>query len=440
MSKVTTLPKKGFKFRIYPTEEQKQYLTELFGANRFLWNHLLSKTEEAYKEYQAKCEVAPNQKHEYPKTGGYYFVTRIPAIKEEFPWMKGYSSVAYQQTALHLGDAYSRLFNRNLKNAGKPKYKSKYHEQSVTLMKTAFTLKDGVFKVGRKLGAIEVVWSRNLPYYPSSCVISLNRAGQYHVSFTCEYDPDKTSGTEVIGVDLGISDLAVLSTGEKIANPKHYVNSQAKLRRLQQKLSRCKKGSKNRNKAKHKLAKQHLRAANQRKDFLHKLSTDLVNKSQVIGIEKLNVSGMSKMRSLSKHIMDAGWGEFARQLVYKSAESQHCSIVKLDPYFPSSHVCNKTWMKLPRRLKLSERSWDCPHCGETHDRDINAAKVMAKEAFKTLKEKGWPEVEVGGIFIQGKPYTEPPRHMNIQIPAGQSVTACGEFLPPGTGNGIQAPL
>ena len=397
--------KKGYKYRIYPTPEQRQHLLGLFGANRFLWNQLLAETEAGYQQYAAVKAAEPDRDHPRPSTDGYYFSNQIPRLKALHPWMSEYSSVAYQQTALHLGGAYKRFFDRKLTKGGKPRFKSKRDRQSVTLMRTAFTLKDKVLKIGKLQGVLSISWSRDLPSEPSSCTLSMTPSGEFYVSFVCECIPEKTSGTQITGIDFGLKDLLTISTGEKIPNPRHYVRSQKKLKRLQQSHSRKKKGSKNREKARLKLSRLHQHIASQRLDHLHQLSRRLVNESQVIGIETLNIAGMSKNRKLSKHLMTAGWGEFTRQLAYKSAESGHCHLVMIHPYFPSSHLCASTGEHLGRKLELKERSWRCPHCGQEHDRDVNAAQVIAQEAVQQLTSVGWPHRQHDGKVLAGSKYT-----------------------------------
>ena len=396
--------KKGYKYRLYPTAEQRQYLLGLFGANRFLWNHLLAQTEESYQIYAATKAAEPDIDHPRPSTDGYYFCDQIPHLKAQFPWMSDYSSVAYQQTALHLGGAYKRFFERRLTKGGKPRFKSKRSHQSVSLMKNAFTVKDKTLTVGRRLGELSVLWSRDLPSEPSSCTLSMTPSGEFYVSFVCEYTPSKTAGTAITGIDFGLKDLVTLSSGEKVTNPRHYTSAQRKLRRLQQRLARCKKGSHNREKARSLLARHHQHIARQRQDHLHQLSRRLVNESQVIGIETLNIAGMAKNRRLSKHLMGAGWHEFTRQLAYKSAESQHCRLVMIHPYFPSSHLCASTGEHLGRKLALAERSWHCPHCDQMHDRDVNAAQVIAQEAVRQLTTIGWPHRPHDGKVLAGSKY------------------------------------
>ena len=395
--------KKGYKYRLYPTAEQRQFLIETFGANRFLWNHVLDLKQKEYRQYLQDKKDHPDAIHVRPELSGYYLHSLIPAIKDQFDWMRLYSNVAYQQTLTALAEAYSRFFKAPGK-VGHPRFKCKRNHQSVRLTRSGFSLRGGKFIPAKMTEPIEVLWSRDLPSEPSSCTLSMTPSGEFYVSFLCEVTPPKTAGTAITGIDFGLKDLVTLSTGEKVANPRHYTRAQRKLRRLQQQLSRCKKGSKNREKARQHLARHHQHIAYQRQDHLHQLSRRLINENQVVGIETLNIAGMAKNRRLSKHIMSAGWAEFTRQLAYKSAESGHCRLVMVHAYFPSSHLCASTGEHLGRKLGLGERSWHCPHCGETHDRDVNAAQVIAQEAVQQLTSIGWPHRPHDGKVLAGSKY------------------------------------
>ena len=398
--------KKGYKYRLYPTPEQRQFLVETFGANRFLWNHVLDMKQKEYQQYLQDKKDHPDAIHVRPELSGYYLHSLIPGIKEQFEWLRLYSNVTYQQTLTALAEAYSRFFKASGK-VGHPRFKSKRNHQSVRLTRGGFSLRGGKFTSAKMTQPIEVLWSRDLPSEPSSCTLSMTPSGEFYVSFLCEVTPPKTAGTAITGIDFGLKDLVTLSTGEKVTNPRHYTRAQRKLRRLQQRLARCKKGSKNREKAHTILARHHQHIARQRQDHLHQLSRRLVNENQVVGIETLNIAGMAKNRKLSKHLMGAGWGEFTRQLAYKSAESRHCRLVMVHAYFPSSHLCASTGEHLGRKLGLGERSWHCPHCGETHDRDINAAQVIAQEAVQQLTSIGWPHRLHDGKVLAGSKYVPP---------------------------------
>lgn len=378
MSDTTSVSfQKGYKYRFYPNQKQQQYLKEVFGANRFLWNKLLEISKTEYELWKSDPD-----NHQKPNVSGYTLVKRVMEIKQLNSWMNDYPAVCYQQTALRLGQAFSNFF-RNVKTGktpGFPQFKNKYIKQSVGITDQFFRVSEGSFKFPKLNEEIRLRLHRPLPSKPTSCVVSLTSSGEYTVSFVCENSPEKTNGEKIVGLDMGITDLITLSDGVKISNPKHFAKFQKRLRRLQQSFSRKKKGSSNRSKAKRKVALCYRYIANKRSTHLHQLSRKLVNDSQVIGIETLNIKGMVRNGKLAKHITDASWGKLIRQLAYKARDSQHCSIVMMHPYFPSSHLCSATGLHLGRKLELSERKWKCPHCEEEHDRDVNAAQNIAIEA------------------------------------------------------------
>jgi putative transposase len=284
---------------------------------------------------------------------------------------------------LHLGSAFSTFF-KNRK--GYPAFKSKHGKQSFSLMSFNLRFKEKELFIPKSKDPLRVKWSRELPNSPSSATINKTPSGKYFISFVCEYIPVKTNGTGQIGLDLGLKDFLVTSDGTKISNPKYLKNKERHLKRVQQALSRKKKGSKNRAKARIKVALVHEKIVNTRNDFLHKLSTNIINENQVIGVEKLKVSNMIKNHSLAKSISDVAWGRFCQMLNYKALASQNCSIVYMDTWYPSSHLCSVDGYLLEHKLKLSDRLWTCPQCGTVHDRDINAAKNILKVTLATVKE------------------------------------------------------
>lgn len=215
----------------------------------------------------------------------------------------------------------------------------------------------------------------------------------------CKVVPQLTYGQGIIGLDLGVKDYIVTSNGDKISNPKFFSKSQKKLKRLQQSFSRKKKGSNNRNKARIKVARCYEHITNQRNNFLHNLSRKLVNENQVIGLETLMISNMIKNRKLSKVIQDASWSAFIRMLVYKAEESNWCKIGYADRFYPSTHICNETKLKLDHKLKLSERTWDCPYCNKQHDRDINAAMNIRDDILEKMKELKVLNMPIGKLLI-----------------------------------------
>ena len=374
---------KGYKFPIYPNKDQIELLNKTFGCVRYVWNKALGEVKYEHEYYNAHKDLNTITPATPPNVTGYGLVNRLISYKRnpDTQWLNEVSSVALQQTMLHLGSAFSTFFKTR---KGFPKFKKKTNKQSFTLMKNSFRFKGEQLFIAGSKDTLKVVYSRKLPSVPSSAVISKTASGKYYISFVCEYFPTKTKGNGKIGIDLGLKDFIVSSDGIKIPNPKNTKKYAVQLKRRQQSLSRKQKASKNRNKSRIIVAKCHERISNSRNDFHHKLSRRLVNENQVIGLEMLKVSNMVKNRKLSKHISDAGWSSFTTMLNYKSSETQNCSLVYMDNYFPSTNVCNIDGFKLPVKLKLSERSWVCPKCGTHHDRDINAAINIRNEAILTL--------------------------------------------------------
>lgn len=370
---------KGFKFRIYPKPEHVDLLARSFGHSRFVYNQLLGKAISDYEKYK---EDNTSLK---PKLGIYDLSNQLPQLKKEFPWLNEVSSVALQQKAIHLSKAFSSFF-KNLKkgNITFPKFKKKSNRKSFTLMKKAFKIENDHLIIPKSNLPIKINWSRRLPSTPSSCTISQDPDGKYYVSFTCEYDPQLTNGSNQIGIDLGISTFVTLSNGEVTHNPNYLKKSLKRLKKVQQNLCRREKGSKNREKSRIIVAREHKQITNQRNDFLHKLSRKLVNENQVISIESLNVKGMVKNRTLARSISDVSWGRFVELLTYKARESHHCSITMMHPFYPSSKLCSTCGTKY-KELKLHERKWTCKSCNTTHNRDHNASINILQKGLETLK-------------------------------------------------------
>lgn len=392
MSNADTMPpmgaapkvfRKGYKFPFYPTEDQKVLLAKTFGSCRYVYNRALAEAKAEYEQYLILKGTDTIHPVLAPRNTGYDFVNKLPGYKTDpnSSWLSETSNVALQQAMLHLGSSYSDFFK---KRKGYPKFKSKYDKQSFTLMQNSFRFKGTDLYIAKSKEPLMIAYSRSLPNSPSSCTISKSTTGKYYISFMCEYTPDKKTGTGQIGIDLGLKDFLVASDGSRVANPRHLKRYEKLLKRRQQLHSRTKKGSKNREKARVKVALIHERISNCRKDFLHKLSTDLINKNQVIGLELLRVKNMVKNHSLAKSISDASWSEFVRLLRYKAAASGNTTLVFMNQWYPSTHICSNTGMKLEIKLKLSDRQWSCPHCGQTHDRDLNAAINIKQEALAAM--------------------------------------------------------
>lgn len=376
---------KGFKYRIYPTVDQIELFNKTFGCVRYVYNRGLADAKREYEYYLAHKDTNPSNVLVKPILTGYEFCNRLITYKADINslWLNEVNAVSLQQAMFHLGSAFSTFFKSR---KGYPAFKNKTSIQSFTLMTTGFRFKENKLYIAKSKEPLNVKWSRELPSVSSSCVISKTPSGKYYISFTCEYTPVKTSGTGQTGIDLGLKDFLVSSDGIKIPNPKHLKNKEKHLKRVQQALSRKQKGSKNRIKARIKVAIAHEKIANTRNDFLHKLSTNLINENQVIGVEKLKVSNMVKNHKLAKSISDVAWSRFCTMLNYKSLASQNCTLVYMDTWYPSSHLCNIDGYLLEHKLKLSDRQWTCPQCGTLHDRDINAAKNILKVTLATVKE------------------------------------------------------
>lgn len=230
---------------------------------------------------------------------------------------------------------------------------------------------------------LDIRWSRKLPSAPSTVTISKDAAGRYFVSCLCEFEPVSMPVTaKTVGIDVGLKDLFVTDTGFKTGNPRHTAKYAARLTLLQRRLSKKAKGSKNRAKARLKVARLHAKIADCRLDNLHKLSRKLINENQVVCVESLKVKNMIRNPSLSKAIADAGWSELVRQLQYKG-EWAGRSVVAIDQYFPSSKRCSSCGFTM-QKMPLNVRSWQCPECGAAHDRDINAAQNIKAAGLAVL--------------------------------------------------------
>ena len=362
-----------YNYRLYPNREQRVLLARTFGCVRFVYNECLSQYTKAYEAFR---KSPPGLKHR-PRPNSTTFNTILNALKQEHEWLREVSSVTLQQSFRDLITAFNGFFTNRTRH---PRFKSKGHTQSCRFMRTAFRVKGDTFTIAKCDTPLKVKWSRPLPNPPSSATITLNRAGQYHVSFVVEVPVQPTFGTGYVGLDLGLTHFATLSTGEKIENPRYYTRSQKRLARLQRRLSKAKKGSQNRAKLRLKIAKLHRKVANQRHDWHHKLSNRLVRENQAIGIESLRVKNMLANRKLAKHISDVGWGAFAGMLKYKAHRSVTATVLVHRSFYASTQICSECDYRLTKeqKLTLKDREWSCPECHARHDRDVNAARNLIK--------------------------------------------------------------
>ena len=293
----------------------------------------------------------------------------------DLAFLSGVSSVPLQQALRHQHKAFRAFF---AKRARYPRFKSRRGRQSAHYTRSAFSLRSGELRLAKTDAMLRFVWS-----WPEVDVTALNPAmvivcrepdGRWYVTFTIDAgDPEPLPQTgRAVGIDLGVTDFAVTSGGQKVANPRHLDRKARRLARYQRRLARCRKGSANRAKAAATVARAHRKVRDARRDFLHRASTRLVREHDVIVIEDLNVSGMVRNRHLARAISDCGWGEFRRQLAYK-CQRYGRDLVIISRWYPSSKTCSACGHLLAD-LSLSTRQWRCPSCGTRHDRDINAAK------------------------------------------------------------------
>ncbi len=358
--------KARYRYRVYPTGQQKTALAQLFGCVRVVWNDALASCFERYRSGEKKPSNAQLQKR---------FITQ--AKKESSrQWLSEVSNIPLQQSLNDLNTAYQNFFKsckgeRKGKPTRLPRFKKKQSRQSARFTRYGFSIKRNKVYLA-KIGQLKVVWSRPLLPEPSSVTVIKDAAGRYFLSFVVEMAPEPLSPNQnSIGIDLGISTFATLSTGEKIEAPKPLKKRLTKLRKYQRQLSRKVKGSKRRNKSRLRVAKLQAKVSDIRTDFLHQLTTKLIRENQGVVLEDLNVSGMLKNRKLARAISDLGWRQF-RTLLEAKADRHGRDFRVINRWEPTSQKCSRCGFK-GGKLDLSIRKWTCLNCGATHDRDLNAA-------------------------------------------------------------------
>ncbi|MFI2348323.1 RNA-guided endonuclease InsQ/TnpB family protein [Streptomyces sp. NPDC019443] len=358
----TEYVKRAFKYRFHPTDAQAAELSRTFGCVRKVYNLALEARTTAWFGEQRRVN--------YNETSA-----MLTAWKKtrELAFLSEVSSVPLQQTLRHLQHGFSNFFEGRAKY---PRFKSKKKtRRSAEYTRSAFKYRDGQLTLAKVDGPLAIAWSRPLPKgaEPSTVTVSQDSAGRWFVSMLCEdpgVQPLPATDTAV-GIDAGIATLVTLSTGEKIANPRHERKDRARLVKAQRVLAKKEKGSANRAKARRKVAKVHARIADRRRDFLHKLTTRLVRENQTIVVEDLTVRNMVKNHTLARAISDAAWTDMRSMLEYKCAWYGR-NLVAIDRWFPSSKLCSECGT-IRDTLPLNVRTWTCD-CGTVHDRDVNAAK------------------------------------------------------------------
>jgi putative transposase len=365
--------RKVYRFRMEPTADQSHALNRMAGARRFVWNWALGRWKDHYESKRKSIGLAQ-------------LSSELTALKQkpETAWLKEADAQALQQVLKDLHRAFVNFFG---KRARYPRFKRKKRDKSRFRTPQAAKIRDGKVFVP-KIGWIRIRQSQPVEGATKSATFRRDACGHWHVALVAEFEmPDVAlpmpDPAKVVGVDLGLIDFATLWDGsDPIAAPKFFRKAQKKLRRAQRVFSRRKKGSKRKAKARVKVSRIHQATANKRSDFLHKLTTDLVNRFDAVGIEDLSLTGLARTK-LAKSFTDAAMGEFRRQLTYKCLwNNKH--LVVVDRFFPSSRLCNVCGA-LNDRLTLSDREWDCD-CGSRHQRDFLAACNIRDEGIRILAE------------------------------------------------------
>lgn len=374
---------KGYKYRIYPNEEQKSLLAHFFGCIRFVYNLFLGLRIMAYNEEGRT--ISQNT-----------MIKMLKGLKQDYTFLQKVDSIALQQEVIHLCTAYKNFFEGT---AGFPKFKKKhngYKSYTTMLTNNNIRLENGYIRLPI-LGEVKISLHRTAPsnYKLISATVSQVASGEYYVSLRYEYDnqDSEVDYTKYLGLDYSSEHLFVDSTGFKLNYPRYYRQAKEKLAREQRKLSKMQedakkrgqklKDCKNYQKQKVKVAKIHQKVANCRKDLLHKLSYIIAENYDVVGVEDINLRAISQTLNLGKSTYDNGFGMFRTMLEYKLADRGK-KLIFVDKFFPSTQLCNKCGYKNPATKDLHVKNWECPICGTHHDRDINAAINIRNEAKRLL--------------------------------------------------------
>lgn len=360
---------KAYKYRIYPNKEQRIYFAKTFGCVRFVYNQMLADRIKSYEENK-DLEVKTMK---YPTPAQY---------KKEFEWLKEVDSLALANAQMNLDKAYKNFFRD--KSVGFPKFKSKknnYKSYTTNNLKGTIYIENSHIKLPKLKSMVKIKQHREFDGLIKSCTISQVPSGKYFVSVLVDTEINQLPKVDKkVGVDVGLKEFAITSDGEFFHNPKWLRKSEKRLAKLQKDLSRKQKCSKNRNKARLKVAKLHEKISNQRKDFLHKVSTQLLRENQTIVIEDLKISNMQQNHKLAKAISEVSWFEFRTMLEYKASWYGR-EIIIAPTNYASSQLCSNCGNKSSQTKDLGCRTYVCPVCGMVMDRDINAGKNLLKLAM-----------------------------------------------------------
>ena len=403
--------KARYNYRIYPKNHQLELLAKAMGCARVVWNDALW----LYKK-------AETEQLDRPKNISSVVITQAKKTKAR-KWLSEVSSVVLQQSLRDLQTAWNNYFSskkgeRKGKEVGKPKFKKKSSRQAIRFARNSFSVHSQSVKLA-KIGHIKMVVSRPLPSDPSSVTIIKDCSGRYFASFVVEVaQPILPQTDNSIGIDLGLTHFAILSTSEKIENPRLHKKMLKRLKKANRKLAKAKRDSKRRERRQRKLAKLHAKVKDQRTDFLHKLTTRLVRENQTLAVEDLNVAGLIKNRKLSRAIADAGWAKFKTLLAAK-CDKYGRDLIIVDRWYPSSQICSCCG-KSGGRKELNVRAWECLYCNAFHDRDICAAENLNRWA-------GGQSDQYGVHKCLGKPQATTPhkngRGASVSLPV---VAVCDE--------------
>ncbi len=367
---------KAYRYRLLPTCEQEAVFVRWAGARRWVYNTFLARR---IAHYQATG-----------KTLSFNAMCRELTVLKRQPqtaWLRECNAQSLQQALRDLAKAFVNFFE---KRARFPRFRSKKRDRPSFRLPAEVSVQGGDLYVP-KVGLVKLIQHRPLESEVKSATFTQDATGAWYVTLVVRFElpdvaPPPPAPEQVVGVDLGLKELAVLSDGERVAAPKHYRRVEQRLARLQKRLSRCQKGSKNRERIKRRVARLHLKVANQRRDFLHRLSHRLTRDYDGVVIEDLNVKGLAKTKQ-AKSVHDAGWGELRRQLTYKGRWAGK-PLVVVGRFFPSSRLCPSCGA-VNADLTLADRVWTCA-CGAVHDRDLNAARNIRAEGLRLLRAGAVP--------------------------------------------------